>query len=318
MICTLSLAVFSTLENFYKSMLNPDLTLVFSVLGYTLRPTCIFLFILLNDDALKGKYVVFAFIPLLITVVIYCLSFFPDLKQYVVYFRLSPDGTKMDFEGGILRYTSHVVAAGYLLYLLIIPILSIGLKKLSRSLVTFGCSLIIIAAVVAESFFNPDGKLYVLNTSIAVVVFIYYLYLNIAGSEIDEETGLYKNEVFIQKTEGNRVISGGIIFDIDVSSALSDPNGKVQEETHQIYSIVANVILKNISRKMVVFRIQDERFFLVAYRTKKEVILSTYERIKEKVAATGYMVNMGYALKNEDVEDIHDLFLKAEKMVKVI
>ena len=197
MICALSLAVFSTLENFYKSLLNPDLTLIFSVLGYALRPTCIFLFILLNDDSLKGKYVAFAFIPLLINLVIYCLSFFPDLKQYVVYFQLNDEGTAMSFGGGILRYTSHVVAAGYLSYLLIIPILSIGLKKLSRILVTFGCSFIIIAAVIAESFFNPNGTLYVLNTSIAVVVFIYYLYLNIEGSEIDEETGLYKNEVFI-------------------------------------------------------------------------------------------------------------------------
>ena len=113
------------------------------------------------------------------------------------------------------------------------------------------------------------------------------------------------------------MITGGIIFDVDVSSAISDPNGKTQEETNHIYSIVANVILKNITRKMVVFRIQDDRFFLVAYRTKKEVILSTYERIKEKVGATGYIVSMGYAIKNEEGEDIHDLFLKAEKWSKL-
>ena len=80
-VCTLLLALSRTFENYGKYIVDPTFTLIFSIIGYTLRPVCIYLFILLTFDKKDSKFLYLTAIPLLVVLVIYLLSFSPSLKQ---------------------------------------------------------------------------------------------------------------------------------------------------------------------------------------------------------------------------------------------
>ena len=171
---TLLLAISTILETYSKEVVNPDTTLVFAILGYTLRPTCIYLFILLTVDAKKNKYFYLASIPLFINLTIYLLAFNKDIASYIVYFDINDDGG-ISFGGGVLRYTSHVISLGYLLWLMHLSLSTIKFKRVLRGVITMICSVMVIAAAVIESFLNANGNIFILNTVIAFSALFYYL-----------------------------------------------------------------------------------------------------------------------------------------------
>lgn len=308
------LAVFLFLENYGKTIVNPTMTLIFSVLGYTFRPLCLYLFLLLGEENLKQKEYLLYAIPLFINALVYLLAFFPATKELVIWFSVSPEG-KMSFEGGFLRYTSHIVGALYLVLLLIATLSSLKFKRLMRSLVVIGCSALVVLAVVVESFFNNNGDIYLLNTVIGVCTFIYYLYLNIENNEIDEDTGLYKGETYnvkIEKTQKN--ITGVIVFKVNINDAI---NGLDNVDEYEAYSLVAKTILKSINRKMVAFRQEYDKFILVIYRTKEAKVYGLYESFKDNIIFTECHVDIGYAYRENVDEPIHQMVLRSERMISI-
>lgn len=312
MVLTLSLAVFGLLENYAKSLLNPDLTLIFAFLGYTIRPTCIFLLLLLSDDTIKGKFSFFAAIPLIINVIIYSLCFFPTTREYVVYFHLSEDGTALSFGGGYLRFASHIISAAYLAYLLFVSFSSLKFKRVSRGVVALACSSLVISSVIIETFFNPNGDIYLLNTAIATSVFIYYIYLNFELSELDETTGLYKGQIYNFKVDKlNKIVNGVIVFKINPPE--NDNDSKVVDEA--TVAVVAKNIIKLTSRRMSAFRADDDKIVLLVYRSRDDLTENLYNKFKEKDFIETYNVDIGYAVRSDSNEHTSDLVYKAERVM---
>lgn len=309
--CTLSLAVSWTLENYSKSLINPDLTLIFSVLGYTLRPTCIYLFILLLDERMKVRTRIFLSIPLVINLIIYSLSFAPSLKEYIVYFVVNDTGDEMSFGGGVLRFSAHVISAFYLIYLAYVSFSALRFKRLLRASVVIGCLMLVAASTVIESFFNSEGNIYLLNTSIAVATVIYYLFILIESEEIDE-TGLLKSESYYSKADNmSKIASGVIVFYIDAHTSSHD--GITEFNT---YFDVAHIIQKRINRKMLVFRVEEDKFVLIAFEVGKDMFESLFNELKTSIDEEGYKVNMGYGYKVDKNEGINELVFKAENMIE--
>ncbi|MBQ2070076.1 MAG: hypothetical protein II467_04010, partial [Bacilli bacterium] len=123
---TLFLALAVTLEDYSKSILNPSLTLVWSVLGYVLRPVALYLFLLMVYKGPKGKWFPLTVLPLVINLAIYILAFFPATGEYVVTYYINDMGT-VSFGGGPLRFSSHIISALYLAALFAVAIMQIRL-----------------------------------------------------------------------------------------------------------------------------------------------------------------------------------------------
>lgn len=315
MVFTLLLAVFAVLENYSKSIVNEELTILFSFLGYTLRPLCLFLFILNIDDSLRGKYAFLLGIPLIVNLVIYLLCFVPTLREYVVFFYVGDDGA-LHFGGGVLRFTSHVVAVFYLVYVLYCSFSSLRFKRLSRGIVTLGCVLAITGAVVIESFFDAKGDIYILNTVIAMSVFVYYLHFNVELSQLDETTGLYKKEMFKTKGEKNAPLVSAVMM-FKISLDVPHGNSPVIADDDKVIATVAKVVLKNIGRRMMVFRIDIDRFLLIALQYRKEATDMTYEKLKSSIVIPDYRIDIGYAYRNGK-EELSEMILRAERMANLV
>lgn len=310
--CTLVLAVASTLENYAKSLLLPNLTLVFSIIGYSLRPACLYLFILLSGQYKKGKFFFLTFIPLIINTLIYCLGFIPSVQDYAVHFIVSEDHTSMSFYGGFLRYSSFIIAFGYLAWLIYLSVSILKARHLSRAITVLGCSIFIVLAVVIEAFFNDDGEIYLLNTTIAICSIFYYLYLYMDKTETDTLTGLFNRETYyldVQKM-GNS-ITGVIQFDMNGLKYINDNYGHLEGD--KALSTIARLILSSANRKMYIYRLGGDEFILLANDCSEDEIVGTVNAFKKAVADTTYHCSIGYSIKSSKDETIEELINSAEK-----
>ena len=317
MIIALCLASFVQLEKYGKSIVDPTLTLIFSILGYIFRPICIYLFYLLGNEHPKKRWIVLSIIPLAINIIIYSLAFVPTIDEYIVYFDVvTVEGVEqVSFHGGFLRFTSHVVSLLYLLFLIYLSITTVKFKRLFRVLTTLTCVTIVVVAVVVESFFNSEGNINVLNTAIPFSILIYYLYLNIEKAELDNSTGFYNREVYNAKVDKiNEIVKGVILFKIPLDN--NPDNVDVYNKNNDDIKHISAIILHNISRKMIVYRLEDNMFFLVTNDSNTKTVLDIYDRIKKQLYEHSYKVDIGYAFRTSKNELIHELYLEADRMIR--
>ena len=317
MTVALSLAVFGQLEKYGKYIVDPTFTLIFAVLGYIFRPLCIYLFYLLGNEHPKKRWVALSIVPLIINTLIYVFTFIPEMREYIVYFDVDiVEGVEtISFHGGFLRFSSHVVSLLYLLILVYLSITTVKFKRLFRVLTTVTCAAIVVIAVVVESFFNSDGNISILNTAIPFCILIYYLYLNIEKAELDNLTGFYNREVYNAKVDKlNEIVKGVILFKIPLEN--NPDNIDVYNKNNDDVKHISVIILRNISRKMIVYRLEDNMFFLVTNENNKETVLDIFDRIKKQLYEDSYKVDIGYAFRTEKNELIHELYVEAERMIR--
>ena len=317
MTVALSLATFGQLEKYGKYIVDPTFTLIFAVLGYIFRPICIYLFYLLGNEHPKKRWIALSIVPLIINTLIYVFTFIPEMREYIVYFDvdISEGVETISFHGGFLRFSSHVVSLLYLLFLVYLSITTVKFKRLFRVLTTVTCAAIVIIAVVVESFFNSDGNISILNTAIPFCILIYYLYLNIEKAELDNLTGFYNREVYNAKVDKlNEIVKGVILFKIPLEN--NPDNIEVYNKNNDDVKHISVIILRNISRKMIVYRLEDNMFFLVTNENNKETVLDIFDRIKKQLYEESYKVDMGYSFRTDKNELIHELYVEAERMIR--
>ncbi|MBQ2472442.1 MAG: hypothetical protein II508_07565, partial [Acholeplasmatales bacterium] len=106
---TLVLALCDSLKFYFQDEArNVTATLIFSNLGYTIRPVCILLFIFLSGQRFRAKPTIILLIPLLFCFIVYSLPYFPQTREAVYCYIQGEDGGLYWQSGNtFLRYTSH-------------------------------------------------------------------------------------------------------------------------------------------------------------------------------------------------------------------
>ena len=309
---TLLIAIVVLLNNYCKSQNYVLAATIFTVLGYCLRPICIFFIIMMTGRvSSKGKYFFLYYLPLIINTLIYTLAFIPAIKAYVVYYVPSENG--LLFNGGFVRYSSHIISGLYLIYLLYFSFTQINSKHIGHGVTILFCSLFVVLAVVIESFFNPNGDIELLNNTIAVSALVYYLYLYIERTQIDTLTGLFNRETYYHDVEKmDRSITGVIQFDMNGLKYINDNYGHLEGD--RALSTIAEVISKAAKRNMYVYRLGGDEYIILCHNGTEEDIIETVTRFKELISKTEYHCSYGYSYRSKNKEvTVTDLLKEAEK-----
>ena len=306
----LVLALLSKFEQFGKNIGNVPLTTICAYFGYTLRPVCIFFFIMMSGTVKYKRFFVLTVIPLLINGIIYALAFLPSTSKLVYYFIRNNEGG-LYFAGGPLRFTSHVISALYLGYLLYLSLLKISSKHFTHGFAILGCSAFVVIAVIVESFFNPDGNIELLNSTIAVSCMFFYLYLYIEKSQIDSLTNVFNRDTYyrdIAKREST--INGVIQFDMNGLKYINDNFGHLEGD--KALSELASVITKSMKKSMMVYRLGGDEFIALAQNTTEGDLIETVKRFKNNISKTQYRCSVGYAFKKDKNASLTDLIKAAD------
>ena len=144
------------------------LATIMSYLGYVIRPVILYYFIRMSD---KEKLLpTWVFIALLsINAVMYFPSLFINTigMKFAFYYTVDEINNTLVFNRGYVNFTSHIVSALLLLYVIIVSFKLMSSNHKRDGLVILTCSLFVIVAVVLESISITNG-VHLLNITAAV------------------------------------------------------------------------------------------------------------------------------------------------------
>lgn len=309
---TLFLSVANIIEDFSKDNCLPVLATITSWIGYIVRPALVFLFIILCGTNLTKKQTILTAIPLLINLVIVSGAFIPGIRDYVYHFVLSEDETRLNFLGGPLRYSSHIVALLYLFWIIYLSIAKLRAKHFYHSIGSLVCAVFIILAVVIETFINNGADVYLLNSTVAVTALEYYIFLYTEQTQVDGLTGLFNRETLFSDIERmGRSITAIVEFDMNGLKYLNDNFGHTEGDKG-IKTITT--IIKEVAKKdMYLYRVGGDEFAILAVNSSEEDIKETIANFNEKLSKTSYYCSVGYSYRGNENKSFDEMNKEAEK-----
>lgn len=303
------LSIFDLLEKTGRELVNVDLVTAGAFLGYVTRPVVIFFFILLSTNY-KKKWVYPLLSSLLfINFIIFLMMFIPGAKENVVYYT---GGEKIGFNGGIFRFTSHIISAIYLLYLIYVFSIKLRLKQFNNAIAIFACVVFVVLAVIIETLFNDSGDVYLLNITIVISALTYFLYSYIQKSQIDALTGLYNRETYYRDLpKMNNSVTGIIQFDLNGLKYINDHFGHLEGD--KALNTIAQILLKYGNSNYYAYRLGGDEFTIIVNKASEEEIIKSINFYKEEFDKTNYHCSIGYSYRHDKSVDILDLIKDAEK-----
>ena len=307
--CCLILAISIFAQYYFKDTHNYYGTLICSIIGYTIRPACLYFFIIMNNKAYNGKWSFLIWIPLVINAMLYLCALIPGTKDLIFGFTINDDGS-LSFSGGNLRFTSHILATLYLIYLVYLSIFTLKTKHIIHGTTILVCAVFVTLAVILETFVL-DGDIDLLNPTIMVSTLTYYLFLYKEKSQIDTATGLFNRETYYHDLPRMlKTVTGIIHFDINGLKYLNDNFG--HDEGDLCIECISGLIAKNIVKGMYAYRLGGDEFIVVVNSLDESVIKQTIDSFKKQLAKTKYYCSVGYSYDGKRTGAINDLIKKAE------
>ena len=277
-------------ENALEAAASEDPALLFwrtllSILGYTLRSTAA-LGLLLVILPRKNRSVLW-WIPCAITFLINCTAFFSDAAfgfdaDYAVY-------------RGPLGVVSFIVPLFYILMILIISFRRRSEKSGAERFIIPVCILFCIAATVKGVFFGGDD----LTAAIIISSIFFYVVLYSHDNRLDQLTGLLNRQAYYDDCAAlNKSVKAVASLDMNGLKDLNDSRG--HQSGDEALKKIGQCLLGSSDRKTSAYRIGGDEFAILFFHDNEEEIAGLAKKIKEKVAADGYSISVGYAVCGKD------------------
>ena len=314
---TVILSVVVALEIYAKA--NPHLIVLatwMSFLGYVLRPVCLYFFVRIADRRKLIPNWVYI-ITLVINFFMYAPSLFidvPGMSHFAFYYTVNEGGTALIFNRGWVNFTSHIISALYLLYIIYLSYVMLQMKHRGDALMILICAAFVIVAVILESVQVATN---LLNITIAISCVFYYLFINRDNNRRDALTGLFNRKTYYDDSiQLERRCSGIILLDMNCLKYLNDTHG--HEAGDIAIKVISDVILRNIKKDMSAYRMGGDEFMVAAVYSKKEAIDEISHKIQDQVKEKGYSVSVGYSSKEESPShDLNQLIKDAEEKMYI-
>ena len=307
----LSIVVF--FEQRFREIQDDNAATIFAVIGYILRPVCLYFFIGLADSHNK-KIHPLLLIPLGVNLVIYILSLFRNvefLRTLVFYYE-----NGVFYRGtAYLNFFSHIISAFYLGYVLFISFKKLKGQHLEETVALIICSFFIIVAVTIESILT-NQNISILNITIACSIIFYYLFTNSERNRLDPLTGLYNREVYYKDIADKKyAFTGVIMFDMNGLKYINDHFGHDQGDKALVNLGDA---LEHVSNtKLYSYRLGGDEFVLLAIGKRENELTDLALKIKKEMEEKGVFVSYGIAIKEKESDLIEETLKIAEaKMYK--
>jgi len=306
------LALEESLQDVTKDAANIFGTTFLSFSGYVLRPLCLLFFIVLSGGFPKErKWRILFSLPLLLNFVIYLMMLIPAAKTAVVYFIPGESGG-LTFQGGPLRFTSHIISGLYLAFFVYVSVLKLKIKHIANAVIILICAALIVFCVAIETFFNGDGDIHILNTGIMISIMFYYLFLYIEAGRYDQLTGLFNRTTYYQDIiKMEKSVTAVIQFDMNGLKYLNDNFGHEAGDT--ALATIGEIIAKRCNKNMYPYRLGGDEFIVLVNSLPEQEVLQRIENIKEDLAKTQYSCSIGMAYRSNKNDSIERLSKVAEQ-----
>ncbi len=254
--------------------------------------------------ALIKKLRWYIFIPAVILAVIDLSSIFNG-----VVFSVSEENV---FHRGPLGLLPFIVVGLYCTFLIYILIRRSNRQVLEIIPIVFlGCAFGV--GLILPFVYGRDYS-QIFCTTIAIALYVYYVFSILKLTKIDSLTGLLNRQAYyadIGKTPES--ITALITIDMNGLKAINDTSGHAAGDEALV--TISVCMLRALRRKQLCYRLGGDEFVIVCRQTSESEMKQLVENIKKNVADTEYSCSIGYCHTMDGAGSIDSLIRKSDEMM---
>lgn len=271
-----------------------------SAIGYSIRPAIVYVVILLLMGKQSDKKFFWFALPLIINTMIAFSALFTDIAySYTV---------DNQFVRGPIGYFAFVTSGFYEIMLIVCTVKMNKYVRISETVISVAVVIIFVLSTVMESVWKYEG---VVNTSGAIAMTFYYLYLNTQQFKRDPMTNVLNRRCFYMDSEKNAAnISAVMSIDLNDLKKWNDEYGHAKGD--EAISTIVHCIESVLPRNCFLYRIGGDEFTILCFNQKKADIEQFVKQMKEKIAKTPFSCAVGVAYQDGDM-DCNEMCLQADK-----
>lgn len=312
------LSVVVEMEKYSQRMGYVVVGTIFTSLGYILRPSLLFIFILLANMEYKRTRVFYllTIIPLGINLIIYLIPLFmgvPAFRELVFYYEAVGDGTATFNRGTFLNFTSHAISLFYLGILVYVSTMRFQGKHRRDGIVLIICVAIVFVTVLTEVLAKRND---LLNVVCGICMMINYIFILSVNSSRDPLTNLYDRRTYYEDVARFKSqIKGVIQIDVNGLKNLNDNYG--HDAGDKALLTVGRILENSIQNsEMCVYHLSGDEFLILMFQGKNEALEATVNEIRLAVEETEYSIAIGYYFVNRNENTPYEVALKkAEQLM---
>ena len=276
---------------------NPTLRAILIAVRYSATPLIIAQII----HTLVKKYKWLVFIPAVVLTVIDLIS-----VPTGIVFSLDELGT---MHRGILGLLPYIVVGAYCLLLLVLMIIHSSKNSTEKIPIVYFC--FAFAAGIIMPFLIGKEYAQLFCATIAISVFVYYVFSILQVTKRDPLTGLLNRQAYysdISTDPGD--ISALVSIDMNGLKTINDNEGHLAGD--KAISTIAGCFLKATKRRQLVYRVGGDEFVIVCRKISEDDVIDLTKRIHELVDATQYSCSVGYSYSTDGKKSIDELLRESD------
>ena len=260
--------------------------------------------------------------PFLIAQIIYTIIkkqkwyvFIPSLLLAIVDFISIPTGIvfRLDDTGamkrGPLGLLPYVVVGLYCVWLVVLMIRVSSKQAVERIPIIYFCFAFFSGIVMPFLIGKDYAELFC--TTIAISVFVYYVFMILQVTKKDPLTGLLNRQAYYADiANAPEEISALISIDMNGLKTINDTEGHKAGDI--AISTVADCFIRAAKRKQFVYRVGGDEFVVVCRKISEEEVVALTKRLHEQVSATKYSCSIGYSYSADGKKTIDELLSESD------
>ena len=267
--------------------------ILFSVIGYVMRPTAaLSIVLIIYPEPRRPRYL---WIPCIVNTLIYCTAFFSPIAFGF--------GAKYNFLRGPLGYSVFVVSFLYILYIVWMTWKRFKDRDHRRErLVLYTCA---VACMISSQIdMHSEGNH--VNAAIMVSSVFLYMFLRSYETNRDPLTKLLNLQSFYEDSaQYSAAVTAVSSVDMNGLKSLNDSQG--HEKGDEALKAIGKCLDKISGKNTLAYRIGGDEFALLFIRQEENAVSETLKKLKTLTEEEGYTVSTGYAMRLNKEESIKDL-----------
>lgn len=243
----------------------------------------------------------FVFIPAIVLTIIDFIS----IPTGVV-FRIDETDTMVRGPLGLLPY---IMVGFYCIFLLVLMIIHSSKQSTERVPIIFFCFAFFSGIILPFLIGKEYAQLFC--TTIAISMFVYYVFSILQVTKKDPLTGLLNRQAYYADISNDpEEISALISIDMNGLKTINDTEGHKAGDV--AISTIAGCFLRAAKRKQLVYRVGGDEFVVVCRKVSEEEVIALTKRIHQQVDATKYSCSVGYSYSHDGKKPIDELLSESD------
>ena len=150
--------------------------------------------------------------------------------------------------------------------------------------------------------------------TLAVALFVYYVFLILQLTKKDALTGLLNRQAYYASIKNNKKdINAVISIDMNGLKPINDNEGHLAGD--EALMTLAHCFKSAAKGKQLVYRIGGDEFVIICRKISEDELKKLVEDIKKNVGETNYSCSIGYCYSSDTDRDLEEMVKESDKMM---